>query len=107
MAYLCVGESRPPFGDGVVRPYSLLNAIQPGSFVEAGVTLVDRVHGSKFLYFSLATLITLGYGDIVAVGPAGRMLAALEVAAGVLYIAITVARLVASYQTISREDQAG
>jgi hypothetical protein len=87
--------------------YSLLNAIQPGSFVEAGVTLVDRVHGSKFLYFSLATLITLGYGDIVAVRPAARMLAALEAAAGVLYIAITVARLVASYQTISREDQAG
>jgi hypothetical protein len=35
------------------------------------------------------------------------MLAALEAAAGVLYIAITVARLVASYQTISHEDQAG
>jgi len=87
--------------------YSLLNAIQPGSFAEAGVTLVDRVHGSKFLYFSLATLTTLGYGDIVAVRPAARMLAALEAAAGVLYIAITVARLVASYQTISREDQAG
>ena len=87
--------------------YSLLNAIQPGSFAEAGVTLLDRVHASKFLYFSLATLTTLGYGDIVAVRPAARMLAALEAAAGVLYIAITVARLVASYQTISREDQAG
>jgi hypothetical protein len=87
--------------------YSLLNAIQPGSFAEAGVTLLDRVHGSKFLYFSLATLTTLGYGDIVAVRPAARMLAALEAAAGVLYIAITVARLVASYQTINREDQAG
>ena len=78
-----------------------------GHGVEAGVTLLDRVRASKFLYFSLATLTTLGYGDIVAVGPAGRMLAALEVAAGVLYIAITVARLVASYQTISREDQVG
>ena len=66
--------------------YSLLNAVQPGSFAEAGVTLMDRVHAIKFLYFSLATLTTLGYGDIVAVRPAARMLAALEAAAGVLYI---------------------
>ena len=36
-----------------------------------------------------------------------RILAALEAAAGVLYIAITVARLVASYQTISREESSG
>ena len=87
--------------------YSLLDAIQPGSFAEAGVTLVGRVAPSKILYFSLTTLTTLGYGDIVAVGPIARMTAALEAVAGVLYIAITVARLVASYQTRNREDQAG
>ena len=87
--------------------YNLLDAIQPGSFAEAGVTLVGRVAPSKILYFSLTTLTTLGYGDIVAVGPTARMTAALEAVAGVLYIAITVARLVASYQTRSREDQAG
>jgi hypothetical protein len=87
--------------------YSLLDAIQPGSFAEAGVTLVGRVAPSKILYFSLATLTTLGYGDIVAVRPTARMTAALEAAAGVLYIAITVARLVASYQTKNREDQGG
>jgi hypothetical protein len=87
--------------------YSLLDAMQPGSFAEAGVTLMGRIPASKILYFSLATLTTLGYGDIVAARPSARMLATLEAAAGVLYIAITVARLVASYQTISREDQAG
>lgn len=87
--------------------YSLLEAIQPGSFAEGGVTLVGRVDMSKILYFSFTTLTTLGYGDIVAVRPAARMLATIEAAAGVLYIAITVARLVASYQTTGREDQAG
>jgi|SRR6516162_9676491 hypothetical protein len=84
--------------------YSLLDAIHPGSFAEAGATLVGRVAPSKILYFSLTTLTTLGYGDIVAVGPIARMTAALEAAVGVLYIAITVARLVASYQTRNRED---
>jgi len=84
--------------------YSLLDAIHPGSFAEAGATLVGRVAPSKIVYFSLTTLTTLGYGDIVAVGPIARMTAALEAAVGVLYIAITVARLVASYQTRNRED---
>lgn len=87
--------------------YNLLDAIQPGSFAENGVTLVGRVYPSRILYFSLTTLTTLGYGDIVAVRPAARMLATLEASAGVLYVAITVARLVAAYQTADREDQAG
>lgn len=87
--------------------YGLLDAIQPGSFAENGLTLAGKAHPSKLLYFSLTTLTTLGYGDIVAVGPVARMLATLEAAAGVLYIAITVARLVAAYQTADREDQAG
>jgi voltage-gated potassium channel Kch len=51
------------------------------------------------LYLSLATLTTLGYGDIVPATPIARMVAALEAVAGVLYIAITVARLVAGYRS--------
>ena len=82
--------------------YGLLDIIQPGSFAEAGVPLFGRIPPSKLLYFSLVSLTTLGYGDIVAVRPVARMVAALEAAAGVLYIAITIARLVSSYQ-MSRE----
>jgi hypothetical protein len=63
------------------------------------VTLTGKILTTKFLYFSLTSLTTLGYGDIVAIRPAARMIATLEAAAGVLYIAITVARLVADYQT--------
>lgn len=79
--------------------YQIIDLLQPGSFAEAGVTLAGRIPPSKLLYFSLASLTTLGYGDVVAVRPAARMMATLEAAAGVLYIAITVARLVAGYQT--------
>jgi hypothetical protein len=90
-------------GLGWFAIYTFLNAIQPGSFAEAGSVLIGRIPPSKLMYFSLATLTTLGYGDIVAVRPPARMFATLEAAAGVLYIAFTVARLVASYQTTNRE----
>ena len=58
--------------------------------------LIDRQ--SELLYFSLATLTTLGYCDVVPVYNEVRMLAVLESVAGVLYVAITVAILVSSYR---------
>ena len=45
-------------------------------------------------YFSLATLTTTGYGDIVPLHPFARSLANLEAVLGQFYLAITVARLV-------------
>ena len=78
--------------------YGVLNIVQPGSFTQGGAPLQEPVPWSTLLYFSLTTLTTLGYGDIVGVKPAARMFATLEAAAGVLYVAITVARLVASRQ---------
>ena len=79
--------------------YNLLNIIEPGSFAENGVALPPNTPWSTMLYFSLTSLTTLGYGDMVPVKPAARMFATLEAAAGVLYVAITIARLVASRQT--------
>ncbi|HKF47141.1 MAG TPA: ion channel [Terracidiphilus sp.] len=84
--------------------YSLINVVQPGSFNEAGVPVRGDAHWSTMLYFSLVTLTTLGYGDIVAVKPMARMVATLEAAAGVLYVAITVARLV-SAQTPANDQE--
>ncbi|UWZ84843.1 potassium channel family protein [Occallatibacter riparius] len=78
--------------------YGVLNIVQPGSFTQGGAPMPEPVPWSTFLYFSMTTLTTLGYGDIVAVKPAARMCTTLEAAAGVLYVAITVARLVASRQ---------
>jgi hypothetical protein len=79
--------------------YNLINLVQPGSFAEAGTPLTGIVHWSTMMYFSLVTLTTLGYGDIVAVKPTARMIATLEAAAGVLYVAITVARLVSARES--------
>jgi Ion channel len=84
--------------------YTLLNVIDPGSFADGGVTLTGDIQPSKVLYFSLTTLTTLGFGDIVPVKAPARMFSSLEAASGVLYIAITVARLVASYQISDRTD---
>ncbi len=83
--------------------YNLIETAAPASFVEPGVPAGTRLPQSTFLYFSLVTLTTLGYGDVLPVTPVARMFAGLEAAAGVLYIAITVARLVAAYQSDARE----
>jgi Ion channel len=85
--------------------YQVINFVQPGSFNEGGVPIRLDPHWSTFLYFSLTTITTLGYGDIVAVKPPARMLATLEAATGVLYVAITVARLVSSTQMAKERDQ--
>ena len=49
---------------------------------------------AAMLYFSLATLTTTGYEDIVPVDPFARSLANLEAVLGQFYLAVTVARLV-------------
>jgi len=53
------------------------------------------------LYFSLSTLTTQGYGDIVAVDPLARSLTNLEAVIGQFFLAITVARLV----TLESQDR--
>jgi hypothetical protein len=59
------------------------------------------------LYFSFATLTTLGYGDIVPTSPISRMLASTEAIAGQLYLAVLVARLVGMHIAHSMGQQQG
>ncbi|MBK9115411.1 MAG: two pore domain potassium channel family protein [Betaproteobacteria bacterium] len=51
----------------------------------------DYVH---FIYFSLAALTTVGFGDIYAVSTSAKMLATFLSALGILFPAIVIARLV-------------
>jgi hypothetical protein len=75
--------------------YETIELFYPGSIVHAS----GRTNSEgELLYFSLVTLATIGYGDIVPLGPEVRMLAALEGVAGVLYVAIAVALLVNAYK---------
>jgi hypothetical protein len=76
--------------------YCAIDTYYPGSILQGGALLTNREN--QLLYFSLITLSTIGYGDIVPVGPEVRMLAALEGLIGVLYIAITVAILVSAFR---------
>lgn len=68
--------------------YQLINSLQPDAF--------RSLHGplqiNDFVYYSLVTLTTLGYGDIHALAPAARLLSVSEAVAGVMFIAIAVAR---------------
>ncbi len=82
--------------------YSAIEVFYPGS-IQHATGGPDR--HSELLYFSLVTLSTIGYGDVVPITGEVRMLAALEGVTGVLYVAIAVALLVSAYkqQGTSRE----
>jgi hypothetical protein len=85
-----------------VPVYGMLETAVPGSFVDN--TLGGAVSWQQFVYYSLITLSTAGYGDILPANMWARMLAGLEVTIGVLYIAILVARLVSLYDVQRRQD---
>jgi hypothetical protein len=51
----------------------------------------------NYIYFSLVTLTTLGYGDIIPVSPLARSLASIEAVMGQMYLTVLVARLVGVY----------
>jgi len=83
--------------------YGMLEVAAPGSFVDN--TLGTAVSWQQFVYFSLITLSTAGYGDILPASPWARMLAGLEVTIGVLYVAILMARLVSLYEIHRKPPQ--
>jgi hypothetical protein len=83
-----------------VPVYGILESAMPGSFVDN--TLGTPVQWQQFVYYSLVTLSTAGYGDILPANMWARMLAGLEATIGVLYVAILVARLVSLYEVRRR-----
>ena len=74
--------------------YGLIWELIPDSFANLAAPTVDAHEVATMLYFSLTTLTTTGYGDIVPVDPFARSLANLESVIGPFFLAITVARLV-------------
>lgn len=66
----------------------------PGSFLLATHT----ADWASFLYFSLVTITTLGYGEISPLHPFARILAALEAVIGVMYVAVLIGAIVGSYR---------
>jgi hypothetical protein len=81
--------------------FSLIWELNPSAFASLPAATDDLGKLATMVYFSLTTLTTTGYGDIVPVDPFARSLANLEAVIGPFYLAITVARLV----TMEIEDR--
>ena len=74
--------------------YEVIEVLQPGSFSGLPDGAGPLALGDALLYFSLVSMTTVGYGDILPVSPLARPLAVLEGVFGTLYLAVVIARLV-------------
>ncbi|UZJ42538.1 ion channel [Prosthecochloris sp. SCSIO W1101] len=73
--------------------HGLVEAYVPGSYDVAGEQM-SSVDMNVFMYYSIVTLTTLGYGDITPLSASARSLAAMEALVGQIYLTVIIARLV-------------
>jgi len=81
--------------------YRLIENLYPASFAVAHSKLLDAEN--LYLYFSLVTITTLGYGDITPTGSQAVSLAVLEAITGQIYLVVVVAWFVGLY--VSRKSK--
>ena len=78
--------------------YSLIDTLQPGSFVSSltglSVPFSSEGDGLNRIYFSFVTLLTVGYGDIVPHTPPAKLTTIIEGFFGQVYLVVLIARLV-------------
>ena len=81
--------------------YRLIENLYPASFAVAHA----KLEGAEniYLYFSLVTITTLGYGDITPTGSQAVSLAVLEAITGQIYLVVVVAWFVGLY--VSRKSK--
>jgi hypothetical protein len=80
--------------------FRLIEALAPGSFRGIEPSETPDQLAADLLYFSVITLSTTGFGDIVPLHRIARSMASFEAMAGQLYIATVLARLI----TLQRTD---
>jgi len=83
--YLLIG-----IGFGFI--YSLIEKIYPGAIVYQ--TQGNKDISGDMIYFSFITLTTAGFGDMLAIHKFAKIVAMTEAVTGVLYIAVTIGRLI-------------
>jgi len=82
--------------------YRVVETVHPGSFTIPTADIHERM---RFIYFSLVTITTLGYGDVVPKTSLATSLATLEAVVGQLYLVTTVAWLVGVRVSQSTESK--
>jgi Ion channel len=79
--------------------YGMVATLQPGAFyLDPKInwhTVPDRF---DFVYYSFATMTSLGSNGMTAVAPQARSAAIIEAILGVLYLAVLIARLMTAYR---------
>ncbi len=68
--------------------------------------MTPRELRGELMYFSLVTLSTVGYGDVLPASPVARSLASIEALIGQFYVAVVVATFVALFTTRSLTERA-
>lgn len=76
--------------------YAGLDRFQPGPFFDQPTKTGD------FLFFSITTLTTTGYGNLIPAAQPGRMLAGLEMLMGQIFLVTLIAGLVSLWRPGSR-----
>ena len=103
--YLLIGET-------FTYLCSMMELTRAGSYLEGGHLLrippnVNHLLGRRpeLTYFSFCTLTTVGYGDIVPVGPLARVFAIVEAVIGQIFLATFLAFLVGNFLTQKQKDE--
>jgi len=78
---------------GFAYLYLLMQALQPGCFAAAVNPQSPRTW-TELMYMSFALLSSTGIGDVIPLTTHARMLAAVEMFVGVMYLAAVVSRLI-------------
>ena len=95
--YLCIALS-------FAALYEILLALNPAAISGATTHGDYLVLGRNLVYYSLATITSTGYGDIVPILPMARSLSNLEAVIGQLFPATLLARIVTLEMQANRSD---
>jgi hypothetical protein len=79
--------------------YGMVAALQPRAFYLDPLTNLHTIPNRfDFIYYSFATMTSLGATGITAVSAPARSLTVIEAILGVLYLAVLIARLMSAYR---------
>ena len=91
------------------RVHGLIETVSPGAYRMDGEAASGRAAAADvatFQYFSTVTMTTVGFGDIVPVAIAARLVTGLEAIVGQIYVAVVIAALVGRVAGARSADRA-